>query len=53
MRSLEEVLKELKEAEKEYSDKCLKYGIKETTRKKKEELSGNSEENKDNSQRRD
>lgn len=36
MRSLEEVLKDLKEAEKEYADKCLQYGISERKGKKKE-----------------
>lgn len=35
MRSLEEVLNDLKEAEKEYADKCLQYGISERKQKKK------------------
>ena len=34
MRSLEEVLKDLNEAEKEFKSKCEKYGIEETTKKK-------------------
>jgi len=34
MRSLEEVLKELKDAEKEYQEKCLKYGIQEKVKRK-------------------
>ena len=34
MRSLEEVLKDLKEAEKEYREKCLKYGIEEKQKRK-------------------
>lgn len=37
-RSLEEILQELKEAEKEYAEKCKKYGIEEKHRKKKEEV---------------
>lgn len=47
-KSLEQVLQELKEAEKEFNDKCIKYGIKEKqTRKKKEEQDSleSSEEN--------
>ncbi|MBR3228189.1 MAG: hypothetical protein IKF68_06545 [Erysipelotrichaceae bacterium] len=35
MRSLEEVLKDLKDAEKEYQEKCLKYGIEERQKRKK------------------
>lgn len=35
MRSLEEVLAELKAAEKEYAEKCAKYGIEEKHKKKK------------------
>lgn len=35
MRSLDEVLAELKAAEKEYAEKCLKYGIEEKQKKKK------------------
>ena len=34
MRSLEEVLIDLKEAEKEYREKCLKYGIEEKQKRK-------------------
>lgn len=34
MRSLEEVLKELNEAEKEFKEKCNKYGIEETKKRK-------------------
>ena len=37
-RSLEEILAELNAAEKEYSEKCKKYGIEEKHRKKKEEV---------------
>ena len=37
MRDLEEILKELKNAEKEYAEKCKKYGIEEKKSKKKEE----------------
>ena len=37
-RSLEEMLAELNAAEKEYSEKCKKYGIEEKHRKKKEEV---------------
>lgn len=36
-RSLEEILADLNAAEKEYSEKCKKYGIEEKHRKKKEE----------------
>lgn len=35
MRSLDEVLAELKAAEKEYAEKCAKYGIEEKHKKKK------------------
>lgn len=34
MRSLEEVLKDLNDAEKEFQEKCDLYGIKETKKKK-------------------
>ena len=37
-RTLQEVLKDLQEAEKEYSEKCKKYGIEEKHRKKKVEV---------------
>ena len=37
VRSLEEILADLNAAEKEYSEKCKKYGIEEKHRKKKEE----------------
>ena len=43
MRSLEEILAELDAAEKEYADKCEKYGIEEKTRKKKENISENED----------
>lgn len=36
MRSLEEVLAELKAAEKEYAEKCQKYGIDDKHKKKKD-----------------
>ena len=35
-RTLEEILAELNNAEKEYAEKCKKYGIEEKHRKKKE-----------------
>ncbi len=41
MRSLEEISKELNAAEKEYENKCHKYGIEETVKKKR---SGNNHE---------
>ena len=34
MKTLEEILKELNEAEKEYQEKCRKYGIEEITKRK-------------------
>ena len=37
MRDLEDILKELKSAEKEYAEKCKKYGIEEKKSKKKDE----------------
>ena len=37
-RTLEEILNDLKQAEKEYAEKCKKYGIEEKHRKKKEEV---------------
>lgn len=36
-RTLEDVLADLKEAEKEFNEKCLKYGITEKRKKKKDE----------------
>lgn len=36
-RSLEEILADLNAAEKEYSEKCKKYGIEEKHRKKKDD----------------
>ena len=45
-RSLEEILAELNKAEKEYAEKCKKYGIEEKHRKKKtdeSQLDGNQE----------
>lgn len=41
MRTLEEVLKDLEEAEKEFQEKCDAYGIKEE--KKKKDLDENKE----------
>ena len=38
MRSLSEVLDDLNKAEKEYAEKCKKYGIEEKHRKKKVEV---------------
>ncbi len=37
MRSLEEVLKDLNDAEKEFQEKCDLYGIQESNKKKKDE----------------
>lgn len=37
-RTLKEILDDLNAAEKEYSEKCKKYGIEEKHRKKKEEV---------------
>ena len=46
MRTLEEVLKDLEMAEKEYKEKCALYGIEMTTkRKKKNEEESLEEEN--------
>lgn len=42
VRTLEDVLADLKAAEKEYKEKCLKYGIEEKHKRKKNE---NEEEN--------
>ncbi len=42
MRSLEEVLAELKAAEKEYAEKCEKYGIAQNSKKKKEVVETNT-----------
>ena len=48
-RSLEEVLEDLKKAEKEYKEKCLKYGIMEKqTRKKVVEATSEEIKNDDN-----
>lgn len=41
MRSLSEVLDDLNKAEKEYAEKCKKYGIEEKHKKKKEEVVDN------------
>lgn len=35
MRDLEEILKELNAAEKEYAEKCKEYGIEESVKKKR------------------
>ena len=43
MRSLSEVLDDLNKAEKEYAEKCKKYGIEEKHKKKKEEVSLNED----------
>lgn len=49
MKNLDDVLKELKEAEKEYQEKCLKYGIEEKVKRKaKVEENNSSTENLDN-----
>lgn len=50
MKNLDDVLKELKEAEKEYQEKCLKYGIEEKVKRKAkvEENNNNTTENLDN-----
>jgi len=49
MKNLDDVLKELKEAEKEYQEKCLKYGIEEKVKRKaKVEENNNTTENLDN-----
>ncbi len=37
MRSLEEVLKDLKDAEKEFKEKCELYGINDDNKKKEDE----------------
>ena len=44
-RTLQEILNDLNAAEKEYSEKCKKYGIEEKHRKKKEEavIDGNGD----------
>ena len=44
MRSLEEVLAELKAAEKEYAEKCEKYGIAQNSKKKKEVVEDDSKD---------
>ena len=43
-RTLEEILDELNAAEKEYAEKCAKYGIEEKSRKKKEKDDENNNE---------
>ena len=48
LRTLDEVLKELKEAEKEYTSKCKKYGIIEPKEKKDNNESSKIEEIKEN-----
>lgn len=47
-RTLEEVLSDLKEAEKEYKEKCLKYGIIEKQKRKKEESNDTNEDQTEN-----
>ena len=47
MRSLEEVLAELKAAEKEYAEKCEKYGIAQNSKKKKEVVEEDCEDTTD------
>lgn len=37
MKTLEEIIKELDEAEKEYAQKCKEYGIEETKKKGKKD----------------
>lgn len=44
MKRLDELLKQLEEAEKEYSEKCQKYGIEETSKRKKKEGDKTSED---------
>ena len=44
MKRLDELLKQLEEAEKEYSEKCQKYGIEETSKRKKKEVDKTSEQ---------
>ena len=44
MRDLEEILKELNAAEKEYAEKCKIYGIEETGGRKKKTEEGDTEE---------
>lgn len=45
MRTLEEVLKELEEAEKEFNEKCQKYGIEATNKRKKKDEEETKETN--------
>ena len=42
-KTLEQILKELKDAEKEFNEKCLKYGISEKKEKKQKEKTQNEE----------
>lgn len=44
-RTLDDVLADLKEAEKEYKEKCLKYGITEKHKRKKDDESQDLQEN--------
>lgn len=46
MRTLDEVLKDLNDAEKEYKEKCAKYGIEE---KRKKRITNDVEEKKEDS----
>lgn len=46
-KTLEQVLKELKDAEKEFNEKCLKYGIVEKREKKPKEETAIIEESKE------
>lgn len=48
-RTLEDVLNDLKEAEKEYNEKCLIYGITEKRKRKKDELDSEALEENDTS----
>ena len=49
MKTLDEILKELDEAEKEFKEKCIKYDIQETSkRKKKEETNNENGQGQDN-----
>ena len=47
MRDLEDVLKELKAAEKEYAKKCKQYGITESGKDKKDDVALNESTNVD------
>lgn len=46
-KTLEQVLAELKEAEKEYKEKCIKYGIVEKQKRKKNNEGQEEQENQD------